>query len=186
MGVQPFDSAAQPFDSAEFRRVLGNYPTGVTVVTAACDDGPAGLAIGSFTSVSLEPPLVSFCPGNESTSWERMRLRDSFCVNVLGDDQAEVCSVFADSLADRFHGVATRTEATGAPVIEGCLAWIDCRTYAVHPAGDHEIVVGEVVALGVSQASGSGPGAGAADPADASARGPLVFYQGGFGRFEPL
>jgi len=162
------------FDTAEFRRILGYYPTGVTIVTAACDDGLAGLAIGSFTSVSLTPPLVSFCPGGGSTSWARMRWADSFCVNVLGEHQAELCSVFASPSDDKFCGVMTRTEATGAPVIEGCLAWIDCRQFAVHPAGDHEIVLGEVVALGVG------------DDVERSGLGPLVFFKGGFGRYEAL
>lgn len=165
------DNQTDQIDSAEFRRVLGHYPTGVTVVTAACDDGPAGLSIGSFTSVSLKPPLVSFCPGEQSDSWARMRSVDSFCVNVLGDDQVELCSVFASPSDDRFRGVPTRTEVTGAPVIEGCLAWIDCRVHAVHPAGDHHIVVGEVVALGTSE------------NANPPARGPLIFFRGGFGGF---
>lgn len=161
-------------DSAEFRHVLGHYPTGVTVVTAACADGPAGLSIGSFTSVSLDPMLVSFCPGEQSESWTRMRSADSFCVNVLGEDQADLCSVFASPSEDRFRGVATRTEFTGAPVIEGCLAWIDCRKYAVHPAGDHHIVVGEVMSLGLSANASS------------SARDPLIFFRGGFGSFKSL
>ncbi len=164
---------ASGFDSAEFRRVLGQYPTGVTVVTALCDDGPAGLAIGSFTSVSLDPPLVSFCPGHSSTTWARMRSADAFCVNVLGEDQAQVCSVFASSADDRFDSVTTRVEATGAPVIDDCLAWIDCRLHAVYAVGDHDIVVGEVLALGSSSTK-------------ESPRGPLLFFGGGFGRYQPL
>ena len=157
------------FDSREFRRVLGHYPTGVVVVTAACPSGPEGMTIGSFASVSLDPPLVSFCPGHDSDSWVRMRHVDSFCVNVLGGDQADVSSVFASKSEDRFAGVSTRVEATGAPVIEGCLAWIDCRVHAVHTAGDHDIVVGRVVALGTAVG-------------EAAAGGPLVFFMGGYGR----
>ena len=161
-------------DGREFRRVLGHYPTGVTVVTAACDGGPEGLTIGSFTSVSLDPPLVSFCPGHDSDSWARMRHVGSFCVNVLADDQADVSSTFASRAEDKFRGVATRVEATGAPVIEGCLAWIDCRVEAVHVAGDHDIVVGRVVALGT------------VDGDSQSALGPLVFLKGGYGRVAGL
>lgn len=157
------------FDSREFRRVLGHYPTGVVVVTAACPGGPEGMTIGSFASVSLDPPLVSFCPGHDSDSWGRMRHVDSFCVNVLDDDQADVSSIFASKSEDRFAGVSTRVEATGAPVIEGCLAWIDCRVHAVHTAGDHDIVVGRVVALGTAVG-------------EAAAGGPLVFFMGGYGR----
>jgi len=164
-------------DGREFRRVLGHYPTGVTVVTAACPGGPEGMTIGSFTSVSLDPPLVSFCPGHDSDSWARMRDVGSFCVNVLGDHQADVSSTFAGKVDDRFGGISTRVEATGAPVIEGCLAWIDCRVEAVHTAGDHDIVVGRVVALGTAD--------GAADPA-ATTDGPLVFFKGGYGRVAGL
>ena len=160
-------------DGHEFRRVLGHYPTGVTVVTAACPDGPEGMTIGSFSSVSLDPPLVSFCPGHDSDSWIRMRDVGSFCVNVLGEDQAGLSVTFASKTEDRFDGLSTRVEATGAPVIEGCLAWIDCLVHAVHTAGDHDIVVGRVVALGACE--------DAADTAAATS-GPLVFFRGGYGR----
>ncbi len=162
-------------DGREFRRVLGHYPTGVTVVTAACPHGPEGMTIGSFTSVSLDPPLVSFCPGHDSDSWTRMRDVGSFCVNVLADHQADVSATFASQAEDRFEGLSTKVEATGAPVIEGCLAWIDCQLHAIHTAGDHDIVVGRVVALGT-----------AAGGSEGSADGPLVFFQGGYARVEEL
>ena len=132
------------------------------------------MTIGSFTSVSLDPPLVSFCPSQDSDSWIRMRDVGSFCVNVLGDDQADVSTTFASKIDDRFDGLSTRVEATGAPVIEGCLAWIDCRVEAVHSAGDHDIVVGRVVALGV------------ADGESESESGPLIFLKGGYGRVAGL
>ena len=175
----PPDSAGLPatgesIDGREFRNVLGHYPTGVTVVTAACAGGPEGMTIGSFTSVSLDPPLVSFCPGHDSDSWIRMREVGSFCVNVLGDDQADVSVTFASKSEDRFGDLRTRVEATGAPVIEGCVAWIDCRVEAVHAAGDHDIVVGRVVALGTAAGDGE------------AAPGPLVFHKGGYGRIEAL
>jgi 3-hydroxy-9,10-secoandrosta-1,3,5(10)-triene-9,17-dione monooxygenase reductase component len=159
----------EDFDSSEFRRVLGHFPTGVTVVTAETEDGPAGMAIGSFSSVSLDPPLVMFCPGRDSASWAQMSTSDSFCVNVLGDDQKALSDLFASRIDDKFNGVATRTEATGSPVIEGALAWIDCENYAIHDGGDHDIVVGRVVALGTDAAGG-----------------PLLFFKGGYGRFEEL
>ncbi|MCY3619936.1 MAG: flavin reductase family protein [Acidimicrobiaceae bacterium] len=164
----------EPIDGQEFRRVLGHYPTGVTVVTAACPGGPEGMTIGSFTSVSLDPPLVSFCPGHDSDSWIRMRDVGSFCVNVLGDDQSGVSTTFASKVDDRFDGLRTRVEATGAPVIEGCRAWIDCHLEAVHVAGDHDIVVGRVVALGTSGGDGE------------SESGPLIFLKGGYGRVAGL
>ena len=157
------------FDSLELRRVLGHYPTGVTVVTAAGAEGPEGVAIGSFSSLSLDPPLVMFCPGHDSTSWARMRPIGSFCVNVLGDHQAEVSTIFAKKSADRFSVVTTRAEFTGAPVIEGCLAWIDCTLHTIHDGGDHDIVVGRVEAIGTAD----------------SGR-PLIFFKGGYGCYQAL
>jgi flavin reductase (DIM6/NTAB) family NADH-FMN oxidoreductase RutF len=156
-------------DGGEFRRVLGQFPTGVTVVTAATDEGPAGMAIGSFTSVSLDPPLVMFCPARDSSSWARIRTGPSFRVNVLGDHQKSVCDTFAGRDDDKFAAIEVRTEATGAPVITGSLAWIDCEYHAVHNGGDHDIVVGLVKALGTEHDGG-----------------PLLFFRGGYGRLEAL
>ncbi|MFQ5556993.1 MAG: flavin reductase family protein [Acidimicrobiales bacterium] len=155
--------------SSEFRRVLGHFATGVTVVTAEGPGGPAGMTVGSFASVSLDPPLVTWCPSRTASAWEAIRSAGSFCVNVLGEHQMAACETFAGSSDDRFAGLAARTEATGAPVIEGSIAWIDCDTHAIHDGGDHEIVVGLVRALGAG-----GP------------EGPLIFYRGGFGRFAEL
>ncbi|MCY3952487.1 MAG: flavin reductase family protein [bacterium] len=159
-----------PLDSAEFRRVLGHYPTGVTVVTAASDDGPVGLAIGSFGSVSLNPPLVMFCPGKSSNSWPAIEASGSFCVNVLAEDQAAVSSRFAGRDPQKFTGIAWGTRATGSPVVAGCMAWIDCFIEAVHEAGDHWIVVGRVADLGVERPE----------------VGPLVFFKGGYGAVGPV
>ncbi len=153
------------FDSAEFRRVLGHFPTGVTVVTAVSDADPVGLAIGSFGSVSLDPPLVMFCPGKSSTSWPAIEASGSFCVNVLAEDQDAVSSRFAGREADKFAGISWDTRVTGSPVIQGCLAWIDCTIEAVHEAGDHWIVVGRVADLGVERPNGR----------------PLIFFKGGYG-----
>lgn len=157
------------FDSSEFRRVLGHFPTGVTVVTALTGQGPVGMAIGSFASVSLDPPLVMFCPGKESATWAKISGTDRFCVNVLGDDQADVSGVFAGKSDDKFAGIEWSTEVTGAPVIAGSIAWIDCRLHAVHDGGDHDIVVGLVEGLSTC-----------------SDNGPLLFFRGGYGRFEQI
>jgi len=158
-----------PFDSAEFRRVLGHYPTGVTVVTGVENGSPVGLAIGSFGSVSLDPPLVMFCPGKSSNSWPVIEASGSFCVNVLADDQAALSSLFAGRDPDKFAGVAWSTRATGSPVIDGCLAWIDCTIETVHEGGDHWIVLGRVADLGVSRPE----------------TGPLIFFKGGYGAVAP-
>ena len=113
------------FDEAKFRQVLGHYPTGVVVVTAMPADGePAGLAIGSFTSVSLDPPLVAFFPDKSSSSWPRIESAGTFCVNILGEDQEDVCRVFAMKGTDKFASIGWRPGRTGAPVINDVVAWI--------------------------------------------------------------
>jgi 3-hydroxy-9,10-secoandrosta-1,3,5(10)-triene-9,17-dione monooxygenase reductase component len=92
-------------DPADFRKVLGHFPTGVMVVTGATDEGPAGMAIGSFASVSLDPPLVMFCPGSSSGTWQAIKETGAFCANILGEDQKDTCGVFAMPSDDRFAGI---------------------------------------------------------------------------------
>ena len=114
-------------DSGWFRTVLGQYPTGVCVVTAVHPEaGPAGMVIGSFTSVSLDPPMVAFFPDKSSTSWPKVERAGSFCVNILGADQESVCRRFAAKGGNKFSGQAYRPAGTGSPILEGCVAWIDC------------------------------------------------------------
>jgi len=154
------------FDAAKFRQVLGHFPTGVTVVTARTPDGPVGMAIGSFTSLSLEPPQVLFCAGKQSSSWPRIRATGTFCVNILAEDQEDVCRVFASRAADKFAEVGWRRSGNGSPIIDGSLAYIDCRIDGVIESGDHFIVIGGVQDLEVLHEGG-----------------PLVFFRGGYGRF---
>ena len=157
-------------DPGNFRSVLGHFPTGVAVVTGLDADGkPAGMAVGSFSSVSLDPPLVAFMPDRSSTSWPKFRDSGSFCVNILGADQENVCRTFASRGGDKFADLSWRPAASGAPILDGVLAWIDCDTDVVHEAGDHFIVIGRVRALEIGT------------PAL-----PLVFFQGGYGRFSSL
>jgi flavin reductase (DIM6/NTAB) family NADH-FMN oxidoreductase RutF len=153
-------------DSANYRRVLGHFPTGVVVITAVHDDEPVGLAIGSFTSASLDPPLVGFLPDKSSSTWPRIEASGAFCVNVLGDAQQDVCRAMATKGPDKFAAVTWRHGRTGAPVIDGALAYIDCEIEVVHEVGDHWFVVGRVVDLDVI---GDG--------------GPLLFFRGGYGGF---
>lgn len=134
-----------------FRSVLGHVPTPVVVVTAAGDDGPLGLAIGSFTSVSLDPLLVGFFPARTSTSWAAMRGIGTFCVNVLADDQIDVSRVFASRGRDRFAAVDWHPAPSGAPVLDGAVAWIDCALDAELDTGDHLLVLGRVTALEVAR-----------------------------------
>ncbi|GAF43596.1 flavin reductase family protein [Rhodococcus wratislaviensis] len=131
-----------------FRHVLGHYPTGIVVVTAVGESGqPVGMAVGSFTSVSLEPPLVAFLPDKSSSSFPLLREAASFCVNVLSEDQEDLCRQFARKGIDRFHGVEWSPAPSGAPVLAGSVAWIDCIPQTLHEAGDHFIVIGRVQAL---------------------------------------
>ena len=160
-------TAAPSFDTAHFRSVLGHFCSGITIVTAVDDGEPVGLTCQSFCSVSLEPPLVAFAPSKSSTSWPRIQRTGVFCVNVLDEDQEEVCRVFATSGADKFRGVGWRPAETGSPILEDALAWVDCRIERQHDAGDHVIVVGRVLEL-----------------ASARSGRPLLFYRAGYGRFE--
>lgn len=161
-----------PFDDARFRQVLGHFGTGVTVVTALDGDHPLGFTAQSFTSVSLDPPLISICPSRRSVTWPRMERAAAFCANVLASDQEEAARAFAIRGADRFAGVGwAPAPVTGSPVLAGVLAWVDCRVQAVHHAGDHLIVVASVVGLGLGTDDGG--------------RTPLLFYRGGYGRFAP-
>ena len=155
-----------PFDSAQFRQVLGHFPTGVTVIAAMTDEGPVGMSVGSFFSVSLEPPLVAFCAGHSSTTWPLIKPVGSFSVNILAEDQEHVCRLMASKDVDKFSGMGWKAASTGSPILEGVLAWIDCEIDVVHTAGDHDIVVGRVKDLEVAREGG-----------------PLLFFRGGYGAF---
>ncbi|SEG93756.1 NADH-FMN oxidoreductase RutF, flavin reductase (DIM6/NTAB) family [Thermomonospora echinospora] len=160
---------AESFDARRFREVLGHYPTGVVVITAISESGaPVGMVVGSFTSVSLDPPLVAFLPSRTSNSFAQLRTASSFCVNVLAADQEQVCRQFAAKTGDKFAGVAWRAAPSGAPVLEEAVAWIDCDFDDVHEAGDHFIVLGRVRDLGILNPTP-----------------PLLFFQGGYGAFSP-
>jgi 3-hydroxy-9,10-secoandrosta-1,3,5(10)-triene-9,17-dione monooxygenase reductase component len=158
-----------PVDQGEFRRVLGHFATGVTVITApsaADEPGPAGFACQSFSALSLEPPLVVFMVGRTSTTWPRIARAGVFCVNVLGAHQGQLCRGFAVSGTDKFAGVSyDASPVSGSPRLTDAAAWIDCTIHAVHTGGDHLIVVGRVDALGTPD---EGDGA------------PLLFHRGRF------
>jgi len=135
-------------DAAAFRTVLGHFCTGVTVITGSGPDGPVGFACQSFAALSLDPPLVLFCPAKSSGSWPGIEASGHFGVNVLGADQQDVSTVFGSRGVDKFASIAWRPAASGAPLIDGVLTWIDCAIETVHDAGDHYIVVGRVTELG--------------------------------------
>jgi flavin reductase (DIM6/NTAB) family NADH-FMN oxidoreductase RutF len=152
-------------DPSLFRTVLGHFPTGVTVVTAA-GDRPVGVAIGSFASISLDPPLVGFFLGTDSGSWGPMEEAGHFCVNVLCQDQQELCGVMASRAEDKFDGVDWTAAGTGAPILPDVHAIIDCTIDRVVELGDHNLVVGRVQSL---EARRDAP--------------PMVFYKGQYGSF---
>lgn len=169
-------SHAMSIDSATFRQVLGHFPTGVTVITAVnpadgAQQGPVGFTIGSFVSVSLDPPLVGFLPMVTSERWHAIEAAGNFCVNVLGADQGDLCWRFAKSSIEHpFEGVHWRpAPATGSPILDGVIAWIDCEITEVVDAGDHKFVMGRV--LGLEHV-----------PHDAEPN-PLLFFKGSVGGF---
>ncbi|HEY5156239.1 MAG TPA: flavin reductase family protein [Acidimicrobiales bacterium] len=155
------------FDAAKFRQVLGHFPTGVTVITADHEGTPVGTAIGSFASLSLDPPQVLFAIGLSSSTWPRLRAAGKFCVNILAEDQEGVCRVFAGKAEDKFAEIGWKHSGNGAPLIDGVLGWIDCTIADVVTSGDHDVVIGDVTDLDVVREGG-----------------PLLFFRGGYGRFQ--
>jgi flavin reductase (DIM6/NTAB) family NADH-FMN oxidoreductase RutF len=155
-------------EQATFRRVLGHFPTGVVIVTAMSGDTPAGLSVGSFTSVSLDPQLVAVLPAKTSTSWPKIAAASSFCINVLHASHQDLCRRFAVSGGDKFAGVPWHPAPSGAPIIDGALAWIDCDHERSIDAGDHLIVLGQVRVLDVDTTQSPTP---------------LIFFRGGYGTF---
>jgi flavin reductase (DIM6/NTAB) family NADH-FMN oxidoreductase RutF len=137
-------SALAPFDAGTFRRALGRFATGVTLVTAAVPSGPLGLVVNAFTSVSLEPPLVAICPSRSSFTWSRMRRCRRFGVNVLGVEHADYVSHAAHPEADRFAGIDYALSESGVPRIRSAIAFLDCEPVTEQLAGDHWIVVARV------------------------------------------
>jgi flavin reductase (DIM6/NTAB) family NADH-FMN oxidoreductase RutF len=170
MSVDPQTSPATGIDPATFRRVLGHFATGVTVVTTRQSGRRAGITVNAFCSVSLDPPLVLVCVEHTNYTHDLLLETGYFAANFLSADQASVSRCFAGrgpAKYQDFCGVATHTEATGAPVFDDCLAWVDCRVVAVYPGGDHSILIGRVEALGSREAT------------------PLLFYGTRYGRLVP-
>ena len=162
---EPQGRIEEAIDGERLRHVLGHLPTGVAVIAVFGEDGPAGMAVNSVASVSLDPPLILFCPARSSTTWPSLRAAGRFCVNVMASQHEEITRRFARRGADRFAGVDYRERSTG-PGLTDALAWIDCRIEAEHDAGDHTIVVARVLAMEAA------PGGD-----------PLVFFRGRYGSF---
>ena len=153
-----------------FRDVLGLFCSGVTVVTSLSDGEPVGMTCQSFSSVSLEPPLVMFSPAKTSRAWPLMQRAGFFCVNILADGQSDLSNGMATKGDEKFAGVSWSTAATGAPLLEGVLGYVDCTVHQVIEAGDHYIVIGRVKELGFGDKPDQGPADERVDP--------LLFFQG--------
>jgi len=144
------DHPLPPFEPALFKAAMGRFTTGVTIVAGIDDGQPVGFTCQSFVSLSIDPPYVAVSPARTSTTWPRIARSGSFCVNVLTDAQEDLCRGFAVSGGPKFDGVDWHpAPGTGSPVIEGSLAWVDCTVELVHDAGDHELILGRVLDLGV-------------------------------------
>lgn len=149
-----------------FRDVVGCFASGIAVITTMSGDEPIGLTCQSFSSVSLDPPLITFIPARSSRAWPLIQRAGRFCVNILAADQEHVSAQMATKGADKFAGIDwTPAAATGSPVIAGTLAHLDCTIHAVYEGGDHYIVVGRVEHLE------------AHDP-EAAVTEPLLYFKG--------
>ena len=167
-------SDAAEFDSGHFRTIMGHFPTGVTVVTGMNDNAPVGFTIGSFTSVSLDPPLVGFLPQADSATMAAIKASGSFCVNVLSDAQSDLCWKFAKSGTDdgRFTDVDWHAAPSGAPILDRAVAWIDCTIEETYTMGDHLFVLGRVSSLDADADDDGEPPT------------PLLFFKGSLGGFD--
>lgn len=161
-------------DPMKYRQVLGHFPTGVTVITGTGAGRPIGFTIGSFASVSLDPPLVGFLPMKTSDRWMAIEPTGAFCVNVLSAAQGDLCWQFSkSSIENPFEGVSwAPAPATGSPIIHGAIAWMDCTIDAVVEAGDHWFVMGLLQEMEHADPE--------TDPQ------PLLFYKGKLGGFAPI
>jgi flavin reductase (DIM6/NTAB) family NADH-FMN oxidoreductase RutF len=161
----PLSPLAEQYEN-QFRSVLGQFASGVAVVTAVNKGTPVGMTIQSFCSLSLDPPLILLCPAIKSTSWPKIAEVGHLCVNLLAEGQEQIARQFARSGGDKYGGIAwTAAADSGSPMLDGALAWIDCQIGGQYPGGDHLIVTCQVL-----------------DLAARTDLRPLVFFQSGFQR----
>lgn len=151
-------------DPERFRQVLGHFATGITVITAIDGGEPVGFSCQAFAALSLEPPLVLFCPARTSSTWPRIERAGVFCANVLTAEQGDLATNFGRSNPDRFAKVKWVPDAAGSPIIDAVLTWVSCEIADVHTVGDHYVVIGSVRELG-----------------DIGSHRPLLFYRGRYG-----
>ena len=157
------------FTERAFRDALGRFATGITVVTAVADERPIGMTVNSFSSVSLDPPLILFALGLQTHVYDDLSKAEHFAVNVLAAEQEDLSVMFAGPVEARFDGVPWRAgPASGAPLLAGCMAHLECATEHRYPGGDHLILVGRVLSLGIDERAGN----------------PLIYFQSGYRSFD--
>lgn len=157
-------------DPRAFRNALGQFCTGITIITTEHDGEPVGFACQSFAALSLDPPLVLFCPTKQSRSWQAIEASGKFCVNILAESQQDVCARFGSREPDKFAGVGWEPSLLGSPILANSLAHIDCTVASVVDGGDHFVVFGAVHSL--------------SDVPEVKPR-PLLFYRGDYTGIEP-
>ncbi len=161
-----------PIEADSLRAIMRQWATGITLVTSAHDgDSPHGMTVTSFTSVSLDPPLIVVSLENSSRTYQLVKQTGVFAVSILRQDQQDLAERFAGRIPDdrdRFHGIPYRQASSGAPIPEGILAYLDCRLVETHPVGTHTLFIGEVVE-GTVEGQGS----------------PLLYYNRGYRRLSP-
>lgn len=154
-------------NTIEFRNAMGNFCSGVVVVTGIENEAAVGFTAQSFVSLSLAPKLIAICPAKSSASWGKIRESGSFCINVLTAEQTDLSNAMARSGGNKFEGIDWRKGETGSPILQGSLCHIDCKLLIEHDAGDHTIAVGEVIDFQVAEAKSA----------------PLLFFGGSYGDF---
>lgn len=161
--------AVDPKSSTDYRRVMGRIATSVAIISGMNGALPVGVSVGSFTSVSLDPPLVGFFIAETSSTWPVIEPTGGFCASILSADHEEVSRLFATKGADKFAGCSWRSSAHGRPIIDGAIAWMDCSIDKIVRAGDHRLVLGRIESMASSN--------------DGK---PLVFLGGRYGRLTEL
>ncbi|MCC2657505.1 MAG: monooxygenase [Panacagrimonas sp.] len=158
------------FDDRQFRNAMGQFCTGVVIVTGLSEGRPVGFSAQSFVSVSLSPPLVSISPSRTSKTWPLLRDAKKFGINILGADQYGLCMAFAKSGGDKFAQFGWSTSPAGTPVLDDVLGFVECEFETEHDAGDHTVVLARVIDLDVFSPE----------------RSPLLFFRGRYGGFSEM
>lgn len=146
-------NSSTAFDATAFRQAIGSFATGVAVATCRVADRPCGITVNSLTSVSLDPPLVLFCLSNRTRVYPDFMAAGHFALNILAAGQEHLSRHFAGAQAEAWTSIPTLALPDTPPLLTGCMAWLACRTTAIHPGGDHAIIIGEVTSLGCEPAA---------------------------------